>query len=112
MWGKGLGTLPAGAGLWVGGTARQSSDKARFYTNFRVRLTNTFFQGEVDNIERQRNGDIRQIIDVILTIFEDRCIKKGVNINILEHLMDILKNVDIFQTPLKMTANKIKMEKK
>jgi len=69
-------------------------------------------QGEVDNIERQTNRDIGQIIDALLTRFEDKCIKNGVNINMLEHLIEILKNVDIFQSPLTETANKIKLEKK
>ena len=63
-------------------------------------------------MERTKNGDIRQILDAVLTKFEDRCMQKGVNINMLEHLIDVLKNVDIFQTPLNMTANKIKKEKK
>ena len=68
--------------------------------------------GEVDNIERQKNGDIHQIIDAVLTKFEERCMKKEVNINVPKHVIDVLKNVDIFQTPLNMTANKIKKELK
>ena len=68
--------------------------------------------GEIDFIEKEKNGDIQQILNVVLTKFEDRCVAKGVNIDILEHIIDILKNIEIFQTPLNMTANKIKREKK
>ena len=38
--------------------------------------------------------------------------KKEININVPKHVIDVLKNVDIFQTPLNMTANKIKKELK
>eukprot|EP00092_Neocalanus_flemingeri_P004409 GFUD01004743.1.p1 GENE.GFUD01004743.1~~GFUD01004743.1.p1 ORF type:complete len:248 (+),score=86.68 GFUD01004743.1:268-1011(+) len=69
-------------------------------------------QGEVDHIERQKNGDIRQIIDAVLTKFEDRCMQKKVNINMLDHLIKILKKEEIFLTPLNKLANKIKEEKK
>eukprot|EP00092_Neocalanus_flemingeri_P003815 GFUD01004109.1.p1 GENE.GFUD01004109.1~~GFUD01004109.1.p1 ORF type:complete len:247 (+),score=90.30 GFUD01004109.1:1786-2526(+) len=68
-------------------------------------------QGEVDHIERLKNGDIRQILDIVLTKFEDRCMQRGVNINMLDHLIDILKKEEIFGTPLNMLANKIKKEK-
>jgi len=69
-------------------------------------------QGEVDFIERKMSGDIMQILDIALTKFEDRCIQNGMNIDILDHLIEVLKNEDIFLTPLLMTAEKIKKEKK
>jgi len=69
-------------------------------------------QGEVDYIERKFNGDIKQILYTVLTKFEDSCIKRRVNVNMLEHLIDIFKKVEIFGTPLNRLANEIKMEKK
>ena len=66
----------------------------------------------MDHIERQKSGDIRQILDTVLTKFEDRCMQKGVNLNLIDHLIDILKKEEIFLTPLNMLANKIKREKK
>lgn len=69
-------------------------------------------QGEVDYVERQQNGDIRLILHTVLTRFEERCMQKGVHINILDHLINILKNQDIFMTPLNRLANDIKKEKK
>jgi len=68
--------------------------------------------GEVNYFESEENGDIQKILDAVLTKFEDNCIQRGVNIDILEHIIDVLKNVDIFQTPLNMSANKIKRERK
>jgi len=68
--------------------------------------------GEVNYIESEENGDVQKILDAVLTKFEDNCIQRGVNIDILEHIIDVLKNVDIFQTPLNMSANKIKRERK
>jgi len=69
-------------------------------------------QGEVDHIERLKNGDIGQILHTVLTKFEDRCMQRGVNINMMDHLIDILRREEIFGTPLNMLANKIKEEKK
>ena len=66
----------------------------------------------MDYIERKFNGDIKQILYTVLTKFEDSCIKRRVNVNMLEHLIDIFKKVEIFGTPLNRLANEIKMEKK
>ena len=66
----------------------------------------------MEHIEEQKHSNIDKIIDTVLTNFEYRCMQKGVNIDMLQHLEDILKNEDIFVTPLNMTANKVKKEKK
>ena len=58
------------------------------------------------------NGDIKQILHTVLTKFEDRCMQRGVNIDMLDHLIDILKKEEIFGKPLTGLANKIKKEKK
>jgi len=69
-------------------------------------------QGEVDRIESKHNGDIKQILHTVLTEFEDRCMKRGVNVNMLDHLIHILKKEEIFGTPLNRLASDIKKEKK
>ena len=66
----------------------------------------------MDHINEQKNGNVHEIIDTVLTKFEYRCMQKGVNIDMLQHLEDILKNKEIFVTSLNMTANKVKKGKK
>ena len=70
------------------------------------------FIGEVDRIESKHNGDIKLILHTVLTEFEDRCMKRGVNVNMLDHLIHILKKEEIFGTPLNRLASDIKKEKK
>ena len=112
---QGLGALRGGAGLWLEREG-QTSDKARWGTGDRGVcfdiFTNCHSLGEVDHIERLKNGDIGQILHTVLTKFEDRCMQRGVNINMMDHLIDILRREEIFGTPLNMLANKIKEEKK
>ena len=66
----------------------------------------------MDRIESKHNGDIKLILHTVLTEFEDRCMKRGVNVNMLDHLIHILKKEEIFGTPLNRLASDIKKEKK
>eukprot|EP00092_Neocalanus_flemingeri_P028973 GFUD01031456.1.p1 GENE.GFUD01031456.1~~GFUD01031456.1.p1 ORF type:complete len:240 (+),score=56.83 GFUD01031456.1:103-822(+) len=74
-------------------------------TYSRVRIK----QGEFDDIEKQMNGDIPLILNTVLSLFEDRCMKFGVKIDLLDHIIDILKRKEIFGTS--MLADKIKKER-
>ena len=98
------------------GTGLKEKDKLRIKSGLYFYQNEFFcqpsFLGEVNYIESEENGDVQKILDAVLTKFEDNCIQRGVNIDILEHIIDVLKNVDIFQTPLNMSANKIKRERK
>lgn len=69
-------------------------------------------QGEVDRIEKEQEYNIIQIVDKVLTKFEDRCMQIRLRINLLDHLISILQNEDIFQPPLNKIARFIKEEKK
>ena len=44
----------------------------------------------------------------MLTTFEYRCLKESVNVDLVQHVVDILMDENVFGTPLTMTANKIK----
>ena len=44
----------------------------------------------------------------MLTVFEYRCVKEAVNVDLLQHVVEILMDKNVFGTPLTMTANKIK----
>ena len=72
----------------------------------------SIFPGEFDHIERQTGGDTLTNIDFVITMFEDRCMKEGVKVNMLDHLVDILKNEEIFTPPFNLLARTIKKEKK
>lgn len=67
--------------------------------------------GKIGEFEEKHNGDIKKILDDVLTHFEDNCLKSSVTIDMLKHISKVLKNVDIFTTPLNLTANKIKRER-
>ena len=66
----------------------------------------------MDLLERQKNGDIQRILYSGLATFEERCMKKYVNVNMLDHIIDVLKSEEIFVTPFNKLANHIKKEKK
>eukprot|EP00092_Neocalanus_flemingeri_P046720 GFUD01052663.1.p1 GENE.GFUD01052663.1~~GFUD01052663.1.p1 ORF type:complete len:195 (+),score=44.32 GFUD01052663.1:51-635(+) len=76
-----------------------------YHQDSRVRIK----QGEFDDIEKQMNGDIPLILNTVLSLFEDRCMKFGVKIDLLDHIIDILKRKEIFGTS--MLADKIKKER-
>eukprot|EP00092_Neocalanus_flemingeri_P046721 GFUD01052664.1.p1 GENE.GFUD01052664.1~~GFUD01052664.1.p1 ORF type:complete len:116 (+),score=19.24 GFUD01052664.1:23-349(+) len=65
--------------------------------------------GEFNNIEHQLNGGIPLILNTVLTLFEDRCMKFGVKMDLLDHIINLLERKEIFGTS--MLANKIKNEK-
>jgi len=69
-------------------------------------------QGEVDRLERYHNGDVEEILHAVITKFEDRCIERRINVKMLEHIIDLLKNKEIFGQPFNKLASQIEAEKK
>ena len=65
-------------------------------------------QGEVDKIETQCDRNVEKILNLCLTIFEDRCRKEKVTLDLVIHFADILTNPMIFDKPYIRLASKIK----
>ena len=65
-------------------------------------------QGEVDKIETQCDRNVEKILNLCLTIFEDRCAKEKVTVDLVIHFADILSNPMIFHTPYIRLASMIK----
>jgi len=101
------------AGLTEAGTGQ---DWSHFSTNLgfdckekqKIRLR----QGDVDRMERQNSDDIRKLLRQVVEKFEDNCRRHNVTIDVTDHIIEVLKNEEIFFPPYKSLARKIKEAKK
>lgn len=69
-------------------------------------------QGELDRMERQYDADIRKLLRQAVENFEDNCRRHNVNIDVTDHIIDVLRQEEILDPPYRSLARKIKEAKK
>lgn len=84
------------------GSDRQKEE----YDKIRVR------EGDLNRLERRNCDDTRNTLRQALEQFERNCIKNNVNIDVTDHIIDILLNEEILDLPYKRLARQIKEAKR
>ena len=58
-------------------------------------------QGDFDRVEREEDGDYQKTVMKCLTKFERNCQRNAVTIDVTQHVIDLLKNEQVFSPPYK-----------
>jgi len=65
-------------------------------------------QGDFDRIEREEDGDYQKTVMKCLTRFERNCQRNDVTIDVTQHVIDLLKNEQVFSPPYKKIAKELR----